>query len=293
MGLRTCTTEPDGSFQAEELAPGKYLAHVGAIFRDDEGNSTGFAFKDAPGLYLPAPFTVRPDGRSDPDELELRPADHVTFTARLTTTRPEPKGDDKDNPEVDAKADGGVFVKMFNAFPIINVRGQVAGGDWATQASFAEMGKGKEVYAVRVPKALEDATLDLSFVVQRFRLGPDGPELFGPSFPLGRVAADRPAIQLRRYARTILKVRAPEPLPAGFAVSARYVREPAMKAAGVVFDKPTPNPIGTVAARDLRFSILPDEDVEIAATAPGLAFGPIRLKLAEGETRDVSPAPRP
>ena len=290
------TTEPDGSFRTDELPPGQYLAKVGDIHRDDEGKSTGFAFKDAPGVYLPAPLLIRPDGRSEPAELIFRPSEHVRFVARQVTTRPKEK--DEANPrlaeDMPGPDDPGSFGGMLmTSYPIFVVRGKIAGRDWFNQLSFAEMGKGKDVYSVRVPKGLEDATLELPFVPQRFRLAPDGPELFGPAYRLGRVERDRPEIRLRRYAPTVLKVRPPAPAPGGLKVEAHYVREPEMKAAGVVFKDPTPVPLGTFAASNLRFPLIPDEEVEITATAPGLAFEPLRLKLAEGETREVTPKQKP
>jgi len=44
---------------------------------------------------------------------------------------------------------------------------------------------------------------------------------------------------------------------------------------------------------ELSIPILPDEEVELTPTAPGLAFDPVRVKLAEGQTREVTPEPKP
>jgi hypothetical protein len=138
---------------------------------------------------------------------------------------------------------------------------------------------------VRVPKGLVDARLDFGNVVQRFRLGPDAPELFGTSYRLAKVDADLLAITLRRYRETTLKVTlaTPDGKPAAASkFEAHYVREPAMLAAGVVFD--TPLLQAAFEGGTARLSVLPDE--EIALTVLGTSA--VSVKLSEEETRNVT-----
>jgi len=241
------TTDKDGGFRTDELPPGKYVVRVGDIHKDDEGKETGFAFKDPPGVYLPIPLLIRPDGRAEPAELDLRPAAHVRFVAHLTTTRPTPKPlAEKVNGKAHTPEEAGAALfEAFYTVPAFAVRGKANGFEWTNPFSFAAIGDPPNgTYPVRVPRGLEDATLELSPYVQRFRLAPGGPELFGPAYRLGPIDADRPEIHFRRHAPTTLKVRTTSPPAAGLKVEAHYVREPEMKAAGVLFNAPPPPPPG-------------------------------------------------
>lgn len=106
---------------------------------------------------------------------------------------------------------------------------------------------------------------------------------------LGTVEAGRPDIRIRRYPDSIVKIKVAgddgKP-PADVKLVAHYVREPDMRAAGVDFDRPQPQPF--VSGGEFRHIILPDEEVEISATAAGGWARSARVKLAEGETREVT-----
>ena len=69
-------------------------------------------------------------------------------------------------------------------------------------------------------------------------------------------------------------------------VKARYVREPAMRAAGVVFESPLLEP--SVFDGEFRYIVLPGEEIELSAVAPGNDTAEARVTLAEGETREVT-----
>jgi hypothetical protein len=142
-----------------------------------------------------------------------------------------------------------------------------------------------QTYTVRVPKGLVDARLDFGNVVQRFRLGPDVPELFGTSYRLAKVDADLPTITLRRYRKRTLKVTlaTPDGKPAAASTfEAHYVRERAILAAGVVFDSPLLQ--AAFEGGTTRLSVLPDE--EIALTVSGSSV--VSVKLSEDKTRTVT-----
>ena len=50
-----------------------------------------------------------------------------------------------------------------------------------------------------------------------------------------------------------------------------------------------------MADGEFRYIVLPGEEIELAAAAPGTDTAETRVTLAEGEARDVAltPAPRP
>ena len=267
------TTDKDGRFQTDELPPGKYLIQVGQIHETEAGERMPVAVKDAPGVYIATPIEIR-DGRSIPDAPTIRPVESVRFTATLEPTDPAPK--DKDDP------------RLFP--PFFGVRGTFNGQAWASTYTVGAE-RGERSYYVDLPKGLTDATLGFGGWVEWYRLGPDEPELFGPGIRLARVDADRPAITVRRPRATTIEVRLPE--PAG--LSARYVRQGALEALGVVFDLKDAGPFpAPVRQGDLvRVAVLPGEEVDLEATAPGLEPGKIRVKLAEGETRVVPLDPKP
>ncbi len=294
MSITSYETNENGHYETSDLAPGKYLVQVGDIFKDEDGKSTVIALKDAPGVYIARTVELKRDGQPATD-VDFRPAEQVLFTARLTTTKPQPKPEDdkpgKGEELTDNERAGRALLEAFSFIPLFSVRGKIEGVEWANPLSWAAA-EVPNSYTRPIPKGLTDATLELSFMVQRFRLRPDGPELFGPAYRLGRVDAGLPEIQFRRYATTILKPRFGPPgskPPDGLKIEARYVREPEMIALGVLFQDPTPTPIG--AGATLIYSVLPDEEVELTATAPGLAPTSARVKLVEGETREVRLGP--
>jgi hypothetical protein len=279
----TETTDKDGRFRTDELAPGTYQAVVGDFFHDEDGKPTGYNSRLAPGLYVPFPFEIRDDQPAP--ELTLRTVPHATFVAKLTTTRPELKPRET----AGKQATDEEMKNAMNEFGLrvanLGVKGSYEGAPWVGGNSHLHFSDDMKTYTVRVPKGLVDARLDFGNVVQRFRLGPDAPELFGTSYRLAKVDADLPAITLRRYRETTLKVSlaTPDGKPASASkFEAHYVREPAMLAAGVVFD--TPLLQAAFEGGTARLSVLPDE--EIALTVPGSSA--VSVKLSEGETGTVT-----
>ncbi len=281
------TTDDEGRFASDGLAPGTYLVKVGGIHRTEDGKDSSSVVKDAPGVYVPVPVVIR-DGQTV-RELTLRPVESVRFTATLVGPLPEAR------PEADRaqvrppRGAPAALAAAYQTEPAIAVKGSYHGVEWASQYTFPAAAERPGTYTVRVPKGLTDATLVLDGLVldmvKRFRLDSKSPELFGPAYHLGRVEADRPDIQIRPYRMTTISFIVSEPHPEQIKVTARYVREAEMRAAGVVFDSSPPHSPGTDGK--LRLLVLPAEEIEIAATAPGNSKASARVKLTEGETRDL------
>lgn len=275
------TTDKDGRFETDELPPGKYTAQVGEFHRAEDGPHVSLPIKPAPALYLPVPFEIR-EGEAPPP-LAVRPVPHVTFNARLTLPKlVPPRGGDQ--PAAPAEP--------LNSVAALQVKGTFQGAAWASRLSFLDISDDGKRCTVRVPKGLDDARIEFGDWPQRFRLNPGDRELFGPAMRLGHVESGFPSIELRRYRATTLNVTLNAPngkSPADLKVQVHYLREPVLRDAGVVFEKTAPEP--KLQDGRVHISVLPDE--ELVVTVQGAA--PLRVKLTEGETRDVTidlPAPK-
>jgi hypothetical protein len=217
--------------------------------------------------------------------LSLRPVPHITLIAKLTTTRLEPKPRQATGKEATDAETKNLMYEFSQRMAGLSVNGTYAGTRWLSGSSYLNFSDELKTCTVRVPTGLVDARLDFGTVVQRFRLGPDAPELFGPSYRLTKVDTDLPSITIRRYRETTLKISlsSPEGKPAAAPkLEAHYVREPAMLAAGVIFDSPPLQ--AAVEGNTAQLSVLPDE--EIALMVPGSES--VRVTLSEGETRAVT-----
>jgi hypothetical protein len=277
------TTDKDGRFESDGLPPGTYLVKVGGIHRTEDGKSSPTAVKDAPGVYVPFPVVVR-DAQAVP-ELTLRPVESVRFIATLAG--PLPKTDPRRDP-VKVLPPGGDAVALAAAYqdePVIGVKGNYRGVEWVSQYSFAAAAEQPGTYTVHVPKGLTDATLFLG-IGRWFQLDANSPELFGTSYRVGQVDSDRLDIRVRPYRLTTISIVVVAPRPDQVKVSVRYLREAEMKAAGAVFDAlppQSPDKDGKV-----RLWVLPGAELEVSATAPGSPTASARVRLTEGETREVS-----
>src|SRR5262249_24401605 len=132
----------------------------------------------------------------------------------------------------------------FVNLPVFAVHGELNGVPWTNAFSLSSAAEKPGTYAVRVPKGLDGVTLRFGEFVQPIRVGANSPLLFRPTFRRGPAQADEPEITIYRYRETTLTVRVDPAdgaqLPDGFKLQARYVRESAMRAAGVVIDTPLP-----------------------------------------------------
>ena len=273
------TTDKDGRFASDGLPPGTYSVTVGGIYRTDDGKRSYTAVRDAPGVYIPIPVVIH-QGQAVP-ELTVRPVESVRFTARLYG--PLPDADPAKLPAADA--DPAALAAAYKDEPAIGVKGTFNGVEWASQYSFSAGGEEPGNYTVLVPKGLTDPTLVFMGLVHRFRLDSTSPEMIGQGYHLGKVDADRTDIHVRPYRVTTIWIVADGPRPHEIKVTARYVRQAEMQAAGVVFDPSLPQSPGVDGK--LLMLVLPGEEFEIIATAPNNTKATSRVKLTEGETREV------
>ena len=158
---------------------------------------------------------------------------------------------------------------------MINVKGNYHGVEWASRFSFAAAEARAGTYTVDVPKGLTDATLYLG-MIRSLPSGSASTRNHQSSSARPIVSAgltpNRLDIQLRPRRPTTIRVVVSDPPPGAIEVTARYLRENEMKAAGVIFD-PVP-PLSPDADRKFSLWVLQGAELEISATAANGARHP-------------------
>ena len=285
-------TDENGRFETDALPPGKYLLTVGDFY-SREG---GLPIKLAPGVYVPLPLQV---GENRPvDEIMLRPVEdvHCTVASGSNTQVPEKgpppaaagKGQTAEmEPLVLGSPESQKFMAMvFQQAPYFVIRGQYQGVAWEGSNIF------KPVADLCVPKGLTDATIVFPYPVQRFQLDEKSPVLFGMGMHVAKIDHDLTGIKLYRYRDTTVKVH----VDAGGAKAVgtvkrqvHYVRVQQMRDAGAVL--PEGFPTSEDVEGDEVYHILPDEEIELSASALGMKPAVVRVQLKDGESRTVTMKP--
>ncbi len=263
-------TDQDGRFETDELAPGRYRVEVGAIHLTDAGERSPTPVRDAPGVYLATPLDLKPGGGPFA-ELTLRPVESIRLVATL-------------EPDLSGAGDRGHRPTR----PWFGVRGTIGGIPWASRYTVDEAEDDDHSSHVDVPRGLADAVFVPTGWVGFLRLEPGDPELFGPAIGIGPVDAVRPPIAVRVPRAATVEVR----LPGAARLAARYARQGAMEARGVRFDSPEPFPNPARDGDLVRVDVLPGEDIDLEAAAPGLQPASARVRLEPGETRRIALDPR-
>jgi beta-lactamase regulating signal transducer with metallopeptidase domain/protocatechuate 3,4-dioxygenase beta subunit len=279
------TADAEGRFETDPLAPGEYVLEINSTNPAHEGNEPVTAFELVPGVYLPRRVTVR-EGEPVPD-ITLRAVPHVTFTAALDRAPAPPKNPPADDDPTDTAEElEEREMHLIADLAFFQVRGKLNGVDWVSRFDLPDNPDPKGKVIILVPLGLTDAVLDFRSTAQQFQMETDAPWLIGPEFRLGRVDRSLPNIRLRRYRDTVLRVELEgNQAPEGLDIQAHYVREPEMRAAGVLFDTPAPKLFRTGGR--LHAYLVPDEEVVLTARATGAETAPVRVKLREGATEIV------
>ena len=232
--------------------------------------------------------------------------------ATLISTRPQPAAPEKQTGPLsigDEKTQK-LLAEAFLAMPSIAVRGRLHGIAWDGRApsllgpadgdpklpKTPRESASENPCILRVPKGLVDVTMDFGMFVQRFQLGEKSPKLFGCGTHIDRIDHDLTGIKLYRYRDTTLKVHvivsmdSDRSLPGN--VEAHYVREKEMRDAGAILVSGT-LPFLSQQGKDgdLHYSVLPDEEIEVSATARGMKTTIARVRLKEGEVRELTMTP--
>ena len=160
---------------------------------------------------------------------------------------------------------------------------------------FPRQAAGENPCILRVPKGLADVTMDFGQMVQRFQLDEGSPKLFGFGIHLDRIDRDLTGIKLCRYRDTTLKVHVhvAGPVPGGKLpgnVQVHYVREKEMRDAGAILASGT-LPFLREDSTDISLSsypVLPDEEIEVSAAFRGMKTPIDRVRLKEGEVRELT-----
>jgi beta-lactamase regulating signal transducer with metallopeptidase domain len=276
------TTDKDGRFRSEQLLPGKYLVTVGDFFETEDGERSPIATRKAPGIFPPVPIEIK-DGEPMA-ELHLTAVEPIhcettLISTRAKGTRPQVK---KQGDKLDSLREFAAL--MAEGFPLFNVEGTYRGTVWkGSGGSFLAFKD--DGYVVPVPRGLDNATLVFGPVTQHIQVDRNSPKIFGHSIRVGRLDGDLNQIQVYRYRNTTLHVRvAPVGDKRGLPkIQARYVREPAMIAAGAIFKVDEPLPRSERKADGIEYDVLPGEEIELWVAGGQV----VRVTLSEGETREI------
>jgi len=317
------TTDANGWFATDALAPGEYQAVVGSMKSSDSGDA---ALIGPPvDLYLPILFRVK-SGEPIADLIQ-RPASATRLNFTLTSSVPPvsegelphvldplfwrltqekaqrerekqmpdqaPQPFFQGNAEEQQKIALG-WISHFAGIPSVTVKGQLPDQAWTRVPNIVELDA--KTYSIKVPRDLRDIVFQPSEYVQHFQIG-SGPRLFGKSIRSPRFDQDQIDVTIYRYQPTTLKVVVvdAEGMPValkeessseGPSVRARYVRDDEVREAGGIFESSESLMARGILDGAIMHFVLPGEEIELTVTT---SSGPAarRLTLRDGETRTV------
>jgi hypothetical protein len=174
----------------------------------------------------------------------------------------------------------------------VAVTGEYQGRKWAANAPWFnhDLLDYSRDFVTIAPRGLVNAELSFLPLPQRVQLRKNAPLLFGDALRLAKLDADLPDLRIHCYRETTIKLLVKPPAPGDLTIEGQYAREPAMRAAGMVFRT------SEAAMRKIRsddgtvYYILPDEEVRFTIRAKGYKTVVEKLKLAEGESKMIEVA---
>jgi hypothetical protein len=173
-----------------------------------------------------------------------------------------------------------------------HIFGRIDGGFYFTEGKQDPDGK----VTALVPHGMEQTQLNLmtnEHGVLRWRTAKDSPLSAGRRIDLGTVNDDVKGIEIIRYVAPILVIHArdKEKRPVkGFKAQVAYAPGKSPKEPGSRFINGVEGDVYLEKQEDGRWrtsQLLPDEEVTVTASAEGYADSSIKLKMPEGETKEL------
>jgi hypothetical protein len=319
------TTDANGWFTTDVLAPGEYQAVVGALKTSDSSGAE--LVGPPPDLYLPVRFKVQ--SGTPVADLTLRPAPATQVIVTLISSVPVTSADEsphvldplfwqvtmeKSNRErakqiSEGKEPPAFFFKGnlkeqhamalgwilgFARIPSVVVNGKLSDQPWTRTPNFLELEP--PTYSVKAPRDLTDVTFEPSNYVQHLQVG-SGPKLFGRAIRIPKFDSDRFEMTIHRYQPTTLKVvfvdadsqqitLKEDALPDGLSVSAKYLREDEVRQAGGIFESSETLMSRAILDNTVLHFVLPGEEIELTVKSQSTP-AVRRFTLKDGETRTV------
>jgi protocatechuate 3,4-dioxygenase beta subunit len=262
---RSAVTDARGEFALMPLPPGDYRIKPDDFPR--ESSSDKHVRRPVPDVFLPQKLTLK-EG-PDPEPVEIRAAPSVVIEAQYYDSK-------------------GKTTRGHSPF----VFGQIDKAFWHSEAKADAAGK----VTVRVPHGLEQARLQLSTNEHgslRWRKANGQPLQNSHEIDLGTVNDDVKGIQIIRYVAPILVVGVKArdgKQPKDAAVTALYPEGKGPYQGRLIVRNGLHSDVSFEHQEDGRFrssQLLPDEETTVTAQAPGYAPASVKVKLLEGEKKEV------
>ena len=267
--------DAEGRFKTAAFGAGKHTVSV--TWNGPDGKKAPGMAKDAPEVYLPVEVNLT--GDEERHEITFRPVPHVQCVARIASAPARTGNDEK-----------GLGPPVAH----VAVTGEYQGRKWAANAPWFnhDLLDDSRDFVTIAPRGLTNAELSFLPLPQRVQLRKNAPLLFGDALRLAKLDADLPDLRIHCYHETTVKllVKSPAAAPDDLTIEGQYAREPAMRAAGMVFRT------SEAAMRKIRsddgtvYYILPDEEVRFTIKAKGYKSVVEKLKLAEGASKMIEVA---
>jgi protocatechuate 3,4-dioxygenase beta subunit len=262
---RSAVTNDKGEFEMNPLPPGNYNVKPDEHARD--GSKDDRKQHPVPAVFIAKKLVLKPGEKLEP--VEVRAAPHVTIEAQYYDAKGK-------------KTRGHEF----------HVFGRIDGTFWFGQGK----GDGDGRIVANIPHGLEEVQLNLmtnEHGVLRWRRGKDGTLNTSRRVDLGTVNDDVKDLELIRYEAPIVVIKVTSKdgsKPKDVGVSGEYVEGKQPYQGRLILKNGIRSDVSFEEQEDGRFrsmQMLPDEEVTLIARADGYESKPTKLKLAEGEKKDI------
>jgi beta-lactamase regulating signal transducer with metallopeptidase domain/uncharacterized GH25 family protein len=260
---RSAVTDADGRFALAPLPAGNYTVKPDEHARDGSSRER----KEVPAVFVAKKLTIQEGATSEP--LEIRAAPHVVIEAQWLDGKGQPTW--------------GFESHIF---------GQIDGTFWFGQAKPDDKGK----VVARVPHGLENVQLNLMTNEHgsiKYRTAKGEPLHGGRRVMLGTLDHDVKGIEIHHYKAplAIVKVETKDGgSVANAVVSADYADDDNRKDGQMILANGVLSDVSFEKQEDGRYrsmQLSPDREVTLKAQAEGYTAASTKVKLPEGETKEV------
>lgn len=261
---RSAITDAEGRFEMSPLPAGGYRIESGEV-HPQTGRLVDLSF---PGVFIARNVTIEEGVELMP--VELRATPHVIFRSQYLTSQGEP-------------TEGHT----------VQVSGEMEGQFWTTRGGPSMPGNdGRTV--LRIPRGLGNVRVHLTSSddsAVRYRLGPGKPlENWNGTIELGTINDEFDRLEIIRYKAPIVLVRAVDEAGQPIKEFQAAVKYPWRDHLGFARRGEMPSDIQFVRQADGRLrttSMVPGEELTFDVRAMGYQPGSAKVKLAEGETKEL------